>query len=38
MSNKFRLLGNSKFDDLEILYTTNGDNPETNGIVYQRSF
>jgi beta-galactosidase len=32
------VIGNSKFDDLEFLYTTNGDNPETKGIAYQGAF
>ena len=32
------VLGANSSADLEILYTTNGDNPETNGIVYKGAF
>ena len=32
------LFGTSKFSDLEILYTVNGENPATSGIVYKKSF
>jgi len=35
---QFNLIGNSDFSNLEILYTTNGDNPATKGIVYNRAF
>ncbi|WP_396600665.1 glycoside hydrolase family 2 TIM barrel-domain containing protein [Algibacter sp. R77976] len=32
------ILGDSKASNLEILYTTNGDNPETNGLRYKEPF
>ena len=32
------VIGNSTFSNLEILYTINGENPETNGMVYKGSF
>ncbi|MFP4845006.1 sugar-binding domain-containing protein [Winogradskyella sp. PE311] len=32
------ILGKNTSSDLEILYTTNGDNPETNGIIYKGVF
>lgn len=35
---QFAVIGKSTFADLEILYTTNGDNPETNGVVYNEAF
>ena len=35
---QIQVLGNSTDEDLEILYTTNGDNPETNGIPYKGAF
>ncbi|WP_397364575.1 glycoside hydrolase family 2 TIM barrel-domain containing protein [Olleya sp. R77988] len=35
---QLKVLGNSTFKDLEILYTTNGDNPEINGTVYRSAF
>ena len=35
---QIQILGNSNVDDLEILYTTNGDNPETKGKVYISAF
>ena len=35
---QFNVIGNSDFADLEILYTTNGDNPATKGMVYNRTF
>lgn len=38
IANQFNVIGNSEFTDLEILYTTNGDNPETNGKVYNGAF
>jgi beta-galactosidase len=33
-----QILGDSNSEDLEVLYTINGDNPETNGIVYKGAF
>ena len=45
LSNKIKIdakqiviLGQTGFSDLDILYTTNGENPETNGIVYTAPF
>ena len=35
---QFSVIGNSTFSDLEILYTTNGQSPETNGMVYKGTF
>lgn len=35
---QIQVLGNSNVEDLEILYTTNGDNPEANGMVYKGAF
>jgi beta-galactosidase len=35
---QFSVIGNSTFSDLEILYTTNGQSPETNGMVYKGAF
>ena len=35
---EIQILGQSNSKDLEILYTTNGDNPEINGKVYKRAF
>ncbi|WP_250149163.1 glycoside hydrolase family 2 TIM barrel-domain containing protein [Flagellimonas sp. 389] len=35
---QIRVFGKSRFPQLEILYTTNGDNPETNGIAYKGVF
>jgi len=35
---EIQILGQSNSEDLEILYTTNGDNPETNGTVYKGAF
>ncbi len=35
---QIQVLGNSNVDGLEILYTTNGDNPETNGTIYKGAF
>ncbi len=35
---QIQVLGNSTSEDLEILYTTNGDNPEINGTVYKGAF
>lgn len=35
---QIQVLGNSNVDDLEILYTTNGDNPETKGKAYKGAF
>lgn len=32
------IFGDTTFDNLEILYTINGDNPETNGIIYKKAF
>lgn len=32
------ILGNLKKSDIEIFYTTNGDNPEVNGLPYETSF
>ena len=32
------VLGNSNFDELTILYSINGENPETNGKVYDKAF
>ncbi|MDP5228871.1 MAG: DUF4982 domain-containing protein [Cellulophaga sp.] len=32
------IVGDSKPSNLEILYTTNGDNPETNGLPYKEPF
>ncbi len=32
------ILGKNNFSDLEIRYTTNGENPETNGIIYKTPF
>jgi len=38
IANQFNVIGKSEFTDLEILYTTNGGNPETNGKVYNGAF
>ena len=35
---QIKVLGDSNFDDLEILYTTNGENPETKGTIYKGAF
>lgn len=35
---QFAVLGNSVSSDIEILYTVNGDSPETNGNVYKGAF
>ncbi|NRD23042.1 DUF4982 domain-containing protein [Winogradskyella litoriviva] len=35
---QIQVLGNSNVDDLEILYTVNGDNPETKGTIYKGAF
>ncbi|SFD27889.1 sugar-binding domain-containing protein [Algibacter pectinivorans] len=35
---QIQVFGTSNFNDLEILYTTNGENPETNGKVYNGAF
>ncbi len=32
------VLGDSNFDELTVLYTINGENPETNGKVYEKAF
>ena len=37
-ANQFAVIGNSSLADLQILYTTNGENPETNGKVYKGAF
>ena len=33
-----QIFGTSNTDDLEILYTTNGENPESSGIIYKGTF
>ncbi|WP_397445690.1 sugar-binding domain-containing protein [Polaribacter sp. R77954] len=35
---QFNVIGKSSFSNLEIFYTTNGENPETNGKVYNGVF
>ena len=35
---QIQVLGDSNPEDLQILYTINGDNPQTNGIVYTGAF
>ncbi|UMB54135.1 DUF4982 domain-containing protein [Lutibacter sp. A64] len=35
---QIEVLGKSEVADLEVLYTTNGDNPETNGRIYKGAF
>ena len=35
---QFKVMGASNFAPLSVLYTTNGDNPETNGIAYNSPF
>ena len=35
---QIQVLKNSNVDDLEIFYTTNGDNPETDGTIYKGAF
>ncbi len=35
---QFAVIGQSNFEDLEILYTTNGENPEVKGIAYTGVF
>ena len=35
---QIQILGDSNLEDLQILYTINGDNPQTNGMVYRGTF